>query len=691
MLIAAGALVYWTLSLFNQMDEVTAQRVLRRPAEYYSDISVLRTGQAMSVGRLGARLKGRGYKQVKETELSEGQFSMQGDFELNVFFRHFDSPDGRAVSGAYIFAFGNGKITRITRMPEGVNWKEIVLEPMRLGDLHSGGLEHSPWVRLEKVPDILKTAILDSEDRRFYSHSGIDVLGILRAVWVNTINSGVRQGGSTITQQLVRNAFLTQKRTLSRKLTEAMLALLIETRYGKEQIFELYLNQIYLGQSGLHVIYGVEDASLSYFGKHVSALNLPECAMLAGIIPSPGRYNPRLNFKQALERRNHTLDLLVKNGRITQEDERISEREFIVLAPVSSQNIGSYYIDWVRQLMEQQYGNNVLESQGYKIYTALDPELEIAAEKTISTRKLEGAIVAMDQYTGYVRALVGGRDFGKEPFNRAVLAKRSPGSAFKPIIYAAGLEYNIFKPDSMLEDKPIKITVHNQAWEPKNYDGKYLGAVTYKDALVFSRNIPAIEVLEKIGAGRVADFAATMGIQSKMTIVPSLALGTSEVTPLEMTAAYAPLANGGFAVKPIFVLWITDNKGRAVAENKPEIKRAITQKTASQVTEMLEEVIGRGTGRNARLLGLTGPAAGKTGTSDYFKDAWFIGYNPEILCGVWMGNDQPSSLGKAAAEIALPVWVDFMKNVTEKNPSARMGKPLMPGGVRGFFIKLFGL
>lgn len=695
---AAGALAlsYWLIALFNQLDMVTAARVLNKPVRYYSDISALKTGRPLTLAAFEARLLDRGYKKQIEGELKEGAYrifsgepSLGPDEGVEVFFRAFIAPDGRATAGLYRFVFSRGVIAAIEQFPSGKVKKEVMLEPMLLGDTRSGGVEIRPWASLNSVPRWLKEAVLDSEDRRFYSHHGVDPIGIARAFFVNITKLGVRQGGSTLTQQLVRNAFLSQKRTYSRKITEALIALIIELRYTKEQILELYLNQIYLGKNGYRAVYGVEDASLSYFGKHVSRLSLAECALIAGLIPSPTRSNPRSNPALALERRNNTIKALFKNKRISFDEAQEAFSESPAYAPAASSGIGSYYIDYVRQLLEQEYGIDVLEARGYRVYTALDPELEAAAEKALAAQEYEGAVVALDAYTGFVRALAGGRDFGRTPFNRAVLAKRSPGSAFKPLIFAAGLEYEYFKEDSLLQDKPVRVRTAGKDWQPQNYDGKYLGSVTYRDALVFSRNIPAVEVLQAVGAGRVSEFAAKMGIQSTMTIVPSLALGTSGVTPLEMTAAYAPFANGGSRVKPVFIRWITDPSGRIIKENKPELTEVISAKTAGLITDILKEAVDRGTGRNVRKLGYAGPAAGKTGTSDYFYDAWFIGYTPDILCGVWLGNDQPSSLGNAASETAVPVWTGFVKSIVAPQENAVFGRRYPPG-IKGFFQKLFG-
>ncbi len=689
-------LIFWFNTIFDRLDIVTARRVMNNPVRYYSDITFIKPGQMLSAAGLETRLLERGYKNQKEGALVEGRYQFteaaaaahpgQG---IEVFFKPFLTPAGIATSGMYRFVFSGDALASIVRVPSNTAANEVLLEPMELGDTRRGEAGIRPWVWIEKVPACLKDAILDSEDKRFYHHRGIDLTGIARAVFVNVTKGDVRQGGSTITQQLVRNAFLTQKRTFRRKFTEAVMAVILELRYSKDRIFELYLNQIYLGKSGLHPVYGVEDAALSYFGRHVSALSPSECAVIAGLIPSPNRNNPRTNPQGALIRRNITINAMVKNKRLDAAQARVILLEPPVYAPVTNLGIGSYYIDYVRQLLEAECGARAMEVSGYNVYTALDPEVEKAAEKALSNQGYEGAIVAMDAYTGYVRALAGGKDFGKSPFNRAVLAKRSPGSVFKPLIFAAGLEQKIFKPGTMVKDEPFTVTIDGKKWQPRNYDGRYMGAITYRDALVFSRNIPAVRLLQKIGPAYITEFARKMGLSSEMKIVPSLALGTSEVTPLEMTASFAPFANGGNAVKPVFIRWVTDASNRVIQENKPELTPAISPKTASQITLMLEDAVNRGTGKNVRKLGYRGPAAGKTGTSDDFNDAWFIGYTPDILCGVWLGNDMPSSLGGVAAEVAVPVWTEFISSLPAPTKDATFGKKYPPG-IKGFLLKLFG-
>lgn len=687
-LVAGISVLYWMGSLFTELDMVTARRVLYKPPRYYSDISTLAPGQRLARAELAGRLRERGYREQSQGELTEGMFAPHGSGALDVFLRSFIAPDGRSIAGLYRFYFSGATLVTIERFPAERIAGGVMFEPLQLGDTRAGGAELRPWVRLETVPEVLRAAVIDAEDRRFYAHPGIDPIGIARAFVVNLTQGGVRQGGSTLTQQLVRNAFLTQKRTLARKVSEAALALIIELRYDKNRIFELYLNQIYLGNNGIHPVYGVEDASRSYFGKPVSALTVSECATIAGMIPAPARRNPRADPVAARTHRDQVIRMLERRGRITAAQTTQALEEPLAVLPLEGQGIGGYYVDEVRRQIEHTFSPAVVDGGGLIVYTAMDPEMQKAAERALASQPHQGAVVALDAYTGYVRALVGGRDFAVSQFNRATMARRSPGSAFKPIIYAAALEEKLFTPDDLLEDKPVTIMSGGQPWRPRNYDNTYQGTVSFRDALVFSRNIPSIHVLQAVGEGRVATFARLMGVRSTMTIVPSMALGTSEVTPLEMTAAYAPFANGGSAVTPIMVRWVTDSTGRVLTHTEPTLTPALSEKTAAVMTGLLREVVDRGTGRGVRALGYAGPAAGKTGTSDYFHDAWFIGYSPSVLCGVWLGSDMPSDLGASAAEIAVPVWVAFIQQAPDGTATRAFGRRYPPG-IRGAVLKLF--
>lgn len=720
----------WSFFLFRQLELVTNQRVLRRPAQFYSDILTLRTGMTLSRDDFIRLLDERGYLPDTALPSQESRYYKSDDRNILVFFRTFLFPDGKTIAGLFRFAFSDSNLSKIEQHTENESVDEIPLEPVLLGDLSREGAQNRPWITIDKIPPALKLALLTSEDKRFFHHPGIDYRSLARALIVNFRRGGVYQGGSTLTQQLVKNAFLTQKRTLWRKITEAMLALLMEVRYDKNTILEMYFNQIYLGKNGTRGIYGVEDASLSYFGKHVSELSLSQSALIVGIIPAPNINSPRVSIEKAMQRRNLVLELMLKAHCITANELEQAKLEPIVVTPPSSEETGSYYLARVRELLEEEFGGTALDFQGYKIYTAMDIKLQKAGEKALSNQPLEGALVAVDPQTGYVKALAGGRDFRKSQFNRAVFARRQPGSAFKPILYAAALESRSLTLSTILEDKPVEIVQPNGIWKPQNYDGQFSGTITVREALVYSVNIPSIHVLEKVGTERVIEMANRLGIQSALKPVPSLALGTSEVTPLELICSYAAFANRGRSVQPLLVKYVTDGQGSLIKEYLPETAQAISPELSYIMTNVLEDVVNRGTGKNVRRMGFNAPCAGKTGTSDSFMDAWFVGYTPTILCGVWLGHDKPKSLERAAAYLALPIWTEFMMAIQGTGPApafkrngnvleisldplnylrAQSGCPnkkkelylrgtepkdycqLHPGGIPGFFRQIFSI
>jgi len=691
-LAAAGlGFVFWSLALFGQLEDVVSQRALRRPSHFYSETLTLRPGLAMTPAGLAARLEQRGYRRSdavpaapSDPHIQDGDqgsrpgkpggplasaegFFRQGGDSIDVVFKAFRFPDGRETAGAHRFLFRGERLDRL--WAGDASLEEVLLEPVDLGSMAPGGVENSAWRKLADVPDVLKKALILSEDRRFYRHPGIDPVSLVRAVWVNARHRGVRQGGSTLTQQLVKNAFLSQERTLRRKFVEAWLSVAMELRYSKDEILEMYLNQIYLGQNVGRGIFGVEEAAQAFFGKPATELTLPESALLIGIIPSPNAYNPRVFPERALRRRERVLRRLEEAGAITKSEEMQAAVTPLALAPMRARGTGDYYLTWVRALLEKQIPGEYLDSQGLRVFTHMDLDLQKAGEAALAGQKLEGALVALDPYTGAVRALVGGRGYAGSPFNRATLAHRHPGSAFKPVLYAAALDEGKITLADFLKDAPLKVEENGRVWEPRNYDGQFRGTVTVRDAVARSMNLPAIDVLTRLGTDPVLAMAQRLGIASPLRPVPSLALGTSEVTPLEMTAAYAAFVNGGFAVKPLFVSWVTDAENRVLIENRPESRPAMKPETAALMTDILQDVVDIGTARAARKLGFTPPAAGKTGTSDNYMDAWFIGYTPQLLCGVWVGNDIPMPLGRGAAALAVPVWVKFMTAAQEPGPA----------------------
>lgn len=548
-------------------------------------------------------------------------------------------------------------------------------------------------IPLSSMPSHLPQAFIAAEDARFYEHSGVDIWSILRALLHNLKTGEKGQGGSTITQQVARSLLLTPEKTYSRKIKEAILAYRINRALTKDEILHIYLNQIYLGSGA----YGVETAAQTYFDKHAIDLNLAETSLLAGLPQAPSKYSPFKHFNMAKNRQAYVLNRMAEEGYITPTAARKTFKQPLYWAPpVQYQEENNYFLQEVSKYVENKYGKDLLLTGGLRIYTTLDQNLQKNAgmsvkrgvakwavrEKTSVTHKTvpQTALVALEAKSGYVRAMTGGIDFNKSQFNRATQARRQPGSAFKPIIYAAALAEG-FTPATVIVDEPLHLQGGRpgEVWEPKNFNGKFLGPTTLRNALVHSCNIVTIKILQDIGIKRVVTLAKKLGIHSPLRDNLSLALGSSEVSPLEMTAAYAAFANGGSTIKPILVAKIIDQQGNVLEHNTPSTIEALDRRTAYQVTRLLQSVIEEGTGRSVNSLGI--PAAGKTGTTDQNMDAWFIGYTPEIVTGVWVGYDQKISLGEheTGGRSAAPIWLDFMEHAKKIYPS---GKFEIPDGIR---------
>ena len=544
--------------------------------------------------------------------------------------------------------------------------------------------ERRIFVPLQQIPPALRNAIIAVEDARFYSHFGVDVRGIVRAAYANFRHGRVVEGGSTITQQLAKVLFLTPDRRFSRKVKEALLAFELEKRYSKDRLLELYLNHVYMG----HGAYGVEAAARMYFGKSVGDLTLPEAAMLAALPRSPGNYSPFERPELAQRRRAISIGRLLEQGYISEADAKAANRAALgLVAPERRRGSGRYFLEYLQQSLEAKYGSDVLYKSGLGIYTTLDPALQRVAEQTLrdgiqglATRQAsgqakggavpatpEGAVVVIETATGYVKALIGGADFARTEFNRALHARRQPGSAFKPFVYLAALEAG-HKPDEVLDDSPIRYVSNGKVWAPENYDGKFRGPVTLQQALEESINVPTIRLLEQLGVNPVIDAARRAGIQSPLPQDLTLALGSGDVTLLELTAAYGTFANQGVRMEPLMVRYVTDAQGRLVEENIPQGREAIDPAIAAGLTQMLRGVVERGTGVAARVL--ERPVAGKTGTTNDFSNAWFVGYTPSLVTGVWLGHDRPRSLGheETGARAALPIWVAVMRAALRGQP-----------------------
>jgi penicillin-binding protein 1A len=532
-------------------------------------------------------------------------------------------------------------------------------------------------VQYDQMPDLLIHAFLAAEDGRFFSHDGLDGWSILRALLQNLKSGGRGQGGSTITQQVARALLLTPEKTYTRKIKEAILAYRIDSTLTKEEILYIYLNQIYLGAGA----YGVEAAARTYFGKNVRELNLAEISLMAGLPQAPSRYSPLRHFDRAKNRQSYVLNRMAEDGYITPTAARNAFKQGLFWAPParSCQEAG-YFLQQVRNYVQHKYGRQRLFTEGLIIHTSLDRQLQKAATRAVeeglaqwkvrhlSSEKAflppQAALVAIEANSGQVRAVVGGSSFASSQFDRAIHARRQPGSAFKPIIYAAALAHG-FTPASLIDDAPLRLRGGNPGsfWEPRNFNGKFQGPTTLRNGLIHSNNVISVRLLQATGIEPVRKLTARMGIRSPLAANLSIALGSSEVSLLELTAAYGVFASGGYYQEPVFVTKIVDASGRVLEESQSQPQLAVHEDLAFQVTHLLKGVITEGTGRRVRDLGI--PAAGKTGTTDQNMDAWFIGYTPELIAGVWVGYDQKLSLGsrETGSQAAAPIWLAFMQKI----------------------------
>lgn len=527
--------------------------------------------------------------------------------------------------------------------------------------------ERREYARLEEIPLLLQKAFIASEDQNFYRHPGVDLSGILRALWQNLLNLRVVEGGSTITQQLSRSRFLDNRRNLERKIKEVLLALILERRYTKDEILEAYLNQIYLG----HGVYGVRTAARLYFGKDLRELNLAEMAMLAGIARSPSHFSPYIDLAAAQRQQRRVLRRMLECGFITKEDYEKALSTPLVLSGLERRaSICPYFLDYLLKELRTRFEDQHIFSGGLKVYTTLDADVQKVANEALARSGYQGAILCIDPKNGYIKAMVGGRSYEESKFNRATQAHRQPGSTFKPFIYAAALDSG-FTPSTVLVDEPLEFP---NGWKPQNYERIFRGPMTLREALEKSVNIIGIKLLQETGVDKVIQYAKRMGIQSTLRRDLSLALGTSEVTLLELTTAYAAFANGGMVPEPVAILRVEDMEGRILYKATPALRKALSPETAYIMARLLQGVVERGTGRRATI---GRPVAGKTGTTEDFIDAWFVGFTPDLVCGVFLGNDDRKPLGpqKTGGIIAAPIFAHVMQEALKNVPPHDFSRP----------------
>ena len=670
---------------------------LEDAAQIFAAGQVLAPGVSIEAADLGGTLRRLGYRETRAAPAAPGQFRREaGAWDLHLRPRH--DPQASRPALELRLAVDGGRIRELTT-GDGALVGEIELEPEALTGLGEGANQLRHPVPLATFPQHLVQAVLAAEDHRFHEHLGVDLRAVGRALWVNVRRGELVQGGSTLTQQLVKNLVLTPKRTWGRKVQEAALALIIERRYGKDEILAAYLNGIYLGQHGGFAVYGVGAAARSFFGKEVDRLTLGEAATLAGIIRAPNTYSPLQHPERARERRNIILRRMKDLGLL---DERrlaqATKEPLVVQRGTAIRALGPYFADWVRAQVEQVQPADETSSAGLRIYTTLHPVLQRAAEaalargldrlegqyrtlrRTDPAARLQGAIVALDPRTGEIRAMVGGRDYGQSQFNRVVRARRQPGSAFKPFVYLAALGHGPrgeppnFTPASLLEDRPLTIGTGRNAWTPRNYENRYEGTVTVRRALEQSLNAATVWMAETVGYDAVVRAAREAGFTSPLEPVPALVLGSFEVTPLELAAGYAPFASGGGRIRPTGLRAVVDREG-GVSQPSTERAAALQPDEAFLITHLLKGVVDRGTGTSARALGIEGPVAAKTGTTNEGRDTWFVGYTPRLIALVWVGFDQRDVLRLSGAQAALPIWADFMRTALGVVPAELFEPP----------------
>jgi penicillin-binding protein 1B len=662
--------------------------VFASSAKIFAAPQLVKVGSKLTTSEIAAALRHAGYSE-KAGDSPLGSYRVHGgSIEVSPGPESYHSPEPATITVA------NGAVTEINSQSAG-DLAAYELEPQMLTSLFDAEQRSKrQLVKYDDIPKVMVEAVTAIEDRRFFQHNGVNFMRLIEAAWIDFTHGRHQQGGSTITMQLSRAFFLTPEKTLKRKMIEMLIAVELEQKFSKQQIFEFYANRVDLGQRGSFTIAGLAEASRSYFNKDLKDINLPEAALLAGLIQAPSYLSPYRHPERALERRNTVIEAMVETHDITREQADKAKATPLKLAPPNVEaSDAPYFVDMVRDTIVNRLNEREVNEQEYRIYTTLDPDLQRAAAAAVETgiklvddqitklrtkkvkvgkNKFETtvtpgpqaqvALVAMDPHTGEIKALVGGRNYGTSQLNHA-LAKRPTGSIFKPFVYAAALNTAIdgstavITPASLVTDQPSTFTYGDQIYEPRNYKEEYHGDVTLRYALALSLNNATVKVAEEAGYDKVAELAKAAGITS-VKATPAMALGAYDATPVDMTAAYTTFANGGERLSPIFVSSVRNAKGDVILNIGSEKKQVLDPRIAFVMTNMLEGVVNFGTAYGVRSRGFTAPAAGKTGTS---HDGWFAGYTSNLLCIVWVGYDDYSDIRLSGAQTAAPIWAEFMK------------------------------
>ena len=652
-------------------------------------------GDEMSIADVVAHLREAGYSESRHNQI--GHFSIKPD-AIEV----YPGVLSYFIQEPAVLYFSEGRVTRIVSLNDNNPQSAYELEPSLVTNLSDQTRSKRRLVAYNDIPAVLRNAVMAIEDHRFFSHRGIDIIRATRAAFDGLVEWRRPRGTSTLTQQLARQFFLRPDPTPKRKLEEAMIALQLESRLTKEQIFEFYANQVPLGRRGSFNVMGMGEAAETYFDKDLRALELHEAALLAGLIQRPSYLNPYRHPERAKKRRDTVLRAMLREQYITLDDYQTAVEEEIELAHGKIEYSNApYFVDLVNRGLRQHFGEEELITGSYHVYTTLDMQLQRAAVEAIRVSmadvdekvarqhkrgkyaafgyppsgpapRAQAALVAIDPTTGEVKAIVGGRNYGESQLNR-VLAYRQPGSAFKPFVYAAAIDTaieheddpftpltrEVLTPISIIDDVPTTFWWDDKPYEPSNFANKIYGTVTMRTALVKSMNISTVKVAESAGFDRVSDLAKRAGLGENILATPAVALGAYEVTPLDIAAAYTVFANGGKRMEPYFIRSVTDPKGNVLLRNRPQEEEVLDPRVAYVITHMLQDVIRRGTAVRVRGMGFIEPAAGKTGTDD---DGWFAGYTSNLVCVAWVGFDDNTDLALEGAHSALPIWTEFMKS-----------------------------
>jgi penicillin-binding protein 1B len=687
--------------IFAYMDAVKRFEVRRvsLPTRVYTDVAPIRPGDSWTADGLEAKLRRLGYRESEDVAQA-GEFRRDGS-EIEIHLRGFEHPVSPAEATLARVTLSGGEVESVVRHPGGGSLAVALLEPELITSMLGDHLENRMPVTLEQVPQHLVDAVLVTEDSRFFRHPGVDPFGIFRALSRNVRARGVAEGGSTLTQQLVKNYYLTGERTMRRKIVEGFMALILDAKYSKREILSAYLNDIYLGRDRSISIMGVGQASEFYFGKPVSEISVAEGALLAGMIRSPNNYSPFENPERALSRRETVLERMVEGGKITSEEHEAAKGEPLPEEPTRTRRQGGslpYFVGAVVAELREVYGIRDPAGRGLRVYTTVDLDWQEAAaqelEEGLSRLEknyrriqqhdgpLQGAIIAADLESGEIRALVGGRDFEQSQFNRATSARRQVGSLFKPFVFAAALEpslshQNITSATLVNDQKFVLKRRFSRDWAPRNYEGVYLGVVTVRQALEKSLNAASVRIGLAAGVDSAVRAAHAFGIDEQLPEVPSLILGSVEIPPIQMAQAYATIGRMGSRIPLHTVRYITDENGRLMSQASVDSVQVFPARSTYLLVDMMKGSMIRGTGARARSLGFRKTAAGKTGTTNEQRDAWFIGFTPRTMTLSWVGFDDNAPMGVSGSAAAVPIWAGVMNRIARDEPDGEF--PVPPG------------